>query len=59
MALYFNFFSSALAYTPRPYSEALAMQREVLYITYAKSSHEKTGNIITFSHFEEGNLLEN
>ena len=42
-----------------PYSEALKTQPEVLYITYTTSSHEKTGDIITFSHFEEENLVEN
>ena len=35
----------------------MTMQPEVLYIQYATSSKEKTGNIITFSQFEEGNLL--
>ena len=34
-------FSSALAYTSRPYSEALTVQPEVSYIPYAASSHEK------------------
>ena len=42
---------SELAYTPCPYSEALAMQPSVLYIPYAISSHEQTGNIITFVQF--------
>ena len=50
---------SVLEYTSRPYSEALAMQLSVLYITYTTSSHEQTGDIITFAKFEEGNLLEN
>ena len=35
------------------------MQPEVSYIQYATSFHEQTGNIITFAHFEEGNLVEN
>ena len=30
-----------LAYTPDPYSDALATQPEVSYIPYATSSHEK------------------
>ena len=46
--------SSALAYTTCPYSEALAMQPAVSYILYATSSHEQTGNVITFAQFEEG-----
>ena len=52
-------FSSAIAYTSRPYSESLATRRAVLYIPYATSSHEQTGNIITFSQFEEGCFLGN
>ena len=51
-------FSSTLEYTSHSYSEALAMQTAVSYIPYATSSHEQTGNIITFSQFEEGNLAE-
>ena len=31
----------------------------MLYIPYAASSHDKTGDIITFAQYEEGNLLEN
>ena len=52
-------FSSVLSYTSHPYSEALAMQSVVLYIPYTTSSHEQTGDIITFAQFEEGDLLEN
>ena len=33
------------------------MQTEVLYILYDTSSHEQNGEIITFSYFEEGNLV--
>ena len=39
-------FSHSLAYTIRTYSEALAMQIEVLYIPWATVSHEKTSVII-------------
>ena len=35
------------------------MKPAVLHIPYATSSNEQTGNIITFSQFEEGNLVEN
>ena len=49
---------SELAYTPCPYSEALAMQPSVSYIPYATSSYERTDYIITFSHFEERGLVE-
>ena len=50
-------FSSALAYTPRPYSEAMVMHPEVTYKTYGTSPREQTGNIITFTHCGEGNIL--
>ena len=50
-------FSSALVYTSQPYSEAVGMRPSVSYMPYATSSKEKTVNIITFSHFEEGGLL--
>ena len=35
------------------------MRLAVLYIPYAAFFHEKTGDIITFSQFEEGGSLEN
>ena len=50
-------FSSALAYTSRPYSEATAMRPAVTYTPYAASSKEQTGNVITLAQFEEGNIL--
>ena len=50
-------FSSALSYTSQPYAEAMAMRLDVSYTPYVTSSKEKTGNIITFVQFEEGNLL--
>ena len=50
-------FSSALAYMPLPYFEALSMRPAVSYIPYTTSSHEQTGDIITFSQFEEGDLV--
>ena len=52
-----NIVSSVLSYTSRPYSKAMAMRLAVKYTPYAKSSKEQTGNVITFAHFEEGNLL--
>ena len=33
------------------------MRQAVSYPPYAKYSRKKTGNIITFAQFEEGNLL--
>ena len=50
-------FSSALSYTPRHYLEAMAMRPSVTYTPYGTSSREKTGDIITFTQFEEGNIL--
>ena len=50
-------FSSVLSNTPRPYAEAMAMRPTVTYTPYATSSKEKTGDVITFAQFEEGNLL--
>ena len=35
----------------------MAMRLAVTYTPYATSSKEKTGDVITFAQFEEGNLL--
>ena len=35
----------------------MAMRPDVMYSPYATSSKEKTGDLITFSQFEEGNIL--
>ena len=50
-------FSSALSYTSRPYSEAMAMSPAVTYTPYATSSKEQHGDVIMFAQFEEGNIL--
>ena len=50
-------FSSALSYTSRLYSEAMAMRLQVTYTPYATSLKEQTGDVITFAQFEEGNIL--
>ena len=47
----------SVSYTPRPYSEAMAMRPAVTYTPYMTSSKEKTGNVITFAQFEEENIL--
>ena len=52
-----KFVCSALAYTSRPYSEAMEMHLDVMYTPCATSSREQTGNIIIFAQFEEGNIL--
>ena len=54
---FYESFSSALSYTSRPYSEALTMRPAVTYTKYATSSKEQTGDVITFTHFEEGEIL--
>ena len=51
-----NSFSSVLAYTPRPYSEETTMRPAVTYTPYGTSSRDQTGDIITFTQFEEGNI---
>ena len=50
-------FSSALSYTSHTYSEAMAMRPAVTYTPFATSPKEQTGYVITFAHFEEGNIL--
>ena len=49
-------FSSALSNTSRPYLEAMAMRPSVMCTPYSAYSKEQTGNVITFTQFEEGNL---
>ena len=49
-------FSSASAYTSQPFSEVMAMRPAVTYTPYDKYSEEQTGDIIMFTHFEEGNI---
>ena len=48
--------SGTLAYTSQPYSEAMVMCLAVRYTPYGTSLREQTGDIITFSQFEEGNI---
>ena len=50
-------FSSVSAYTSQPYSEAMAMRLSVTYTPCDTSPREETGDIITFTQFEEGGLL--
>ena len=49
--------SSVLSYMSRPYPEAMSMRPDVTYTSWATSSRGKTGDIIMFTHFAEGNLL--
>ena len=50
-------FSSALAYTSRPYLEVMPMRPAVTYTPYVTSLKEQTGDVITFTHFEEGKIF--
>ena len=49
--------SSALSYTSRTYSEEMVMCLEVAYTQCKTSLGEQTGDVITFTQFEEGNIL--
>ena len=49
--------SIALEYTSQPYSEAMTMRPDMMYTPCATSLTEQTGDIIMFTHFEEGNIL--
>ena len=51
-------FSSELAYTSQPYSEAMLMRPVVTYTPYGTFSREQTGDIIIFAQFEEGKIYE-
>ena len=50
-------FSSTLAYTSQPYSEAMAVRPTVICTPCVTSLREQTGDIIMFVQFEEGNIL--
>ena len=56
-AVFDESFSSVLSYMSHPYSGEMAMRPEVTYTSCATSSREQTGDIITFTQFEEGSLL--
>ena len=55
--VFYESFSSALACTSRPYSEAMVIRPAVTYTPYGTYSIEQTGDKITFAQFEEGNIL--
>ena len=57
MIYFYESFSSALAYTSQPYSEAKNICPSVTYTPHTTSSKERTGNIIMLARFEEMNLL--
>ena len=41
----------------QPYAEAIDLRPAVSYILHGASLNEQTVNMITLTHFEEGNLL--
>ena len=49
-------FFSALAYTSQPYLKVMTMRPSITYTPCATSMREQTGDIITFTQFEEGNI---
>ena len=57
MLLFMKKQSSALAYTSQPYSEEISMRPSMTYTPCATYSRKQTDNIITFTQFEEGNIL--
>ena len=54
--VFYESFSSALEYTSQPYLEAMSMLPSVTYTPCTTSSREHTGDIITFTQFEKGNI---
>ena len=57
MIFFYESSSSALAYTSQPYSESMVMRVSVTYTPCATCLRGKPGDIITFAHFEEVNIL--
>ena len=55
--VFYESFSSALAYTSQPYSEAMSMRQAVTYTPFTTSSRGGNGDIITVAQFEEGDIL--
>ena len=49
--------SNVLKYESQPYSEAMVMCPAVTYTPYATSTKEQTGDVIRFTQFEEGIIL--
>ena len=55
--VFYESFSSTLAYTSQPYAEAMAMRQAVSYTPYTTYSREQNVNIIKLAQFEKGDLL--
>ena len=54
---FYESFSIALVYMSQTYAEEMAMHPDVSYTPYATFPMEQTVYIITFTKFEQGNLL--
>ena len=52
--VFYEFFSSALAYTSQPYSEAMYMHPAVPYTPYATYPMEQTGDMIMLAQLKKG-----
>ena len=52
-ALFDKTFSSALAYSEKPYHDAMSMRPGVSFIPCVTDTREQTGDVITFAQFEE------
>ena len=50
-------FASALAYSEKPYHDAMEMQPGVLLILGIMDTKEQTGDIIIFAQFDEGKWI--
>ena len=48
-------FASALAFTMKPYHDAMLMRPSVTYTPCITATHKQTGDVIKFAQFEEGN----
>ena len=51
-------FQTAAGYTSQPYQETMIMRPGVTFQPQASLSLEQTGDVITFTQFEEGNFTE-
>ena len=50
-------FASALAYSEKPYHDAMSMRPGVSFIPCVTDTREQTGDVITFAQFEEGKWI--
>ena len=55
--VFYESFSSVLAYTSQSYSESIVMSPDVTYTPCATSLRGETGDIIMFTQLEDSNIL--